>query len=94
MKVSYNEGVANHIDPESCVVIRKDGGEALTGGMQAGLLSRERALIRGADDVKVLGRQNESSRFVARGDLAPRGLRHCARMQVSHTGTGRSRNRP
>ena len=31
MKVSYDEDLANHIDPESCVGRRKATGEALTG---------------------------------------------------------------
>ena len=52
MKVPDGEGVANHTDPESCVYIRKDMGEALTGDVQAGLLSRERyCKLRGADAV-------------------------------------------
>ena len=35
------EGVAIHDGPESCVGVREGDGEALTGGVQAGLLSRE-----------------------------------------------------
>jgi hypothetical protein len=31
MREPYTEGVATHGDPESCVVVRKDGDEALTG---------------------------------------------------------------
>ena len=31
MKELYIEGIANHDDPESCVTVRKGGGEALTG---------------------------------------------------------------
>ena len=31
MQESYIEGLANHDDPESCGVVREDGGEALTG---------------------------------------------------------------
>jgi hypothetical protein len=31
MKVLYIEGLANHIGPESCISVRKDEGEALTG---------------------------------------------------------------
>lgn len=38
---SYGEGLATHSGPESCVIIRKGDGEALTGDMQVGLLSRE-----------------------------------------------------
>ena len=31
MQVSHSEGLANHTGPESCVGIREDAGEALTG---------------------------------------------------------------
>ena len=41
MKELYIEGVAIHGGPESCVGVREDGGEALAGVRQAGLLSRE-----------------------------------------------------
>ena len=41
MRVLYIEGVAIHGGPESCVGVHEDVGEALTGGVQAGLLSRE-----------------------------------------------------
>ncbi len=59
MKVPDGEGVANRTGPESCVYIRKDMGEALTGDVQAGLLSRERyCKLRGADAVHESGRQH------------------------------------
>lgn len=45
MRVLYIEGVAIHGGPESCVGVREDGDEALTGGVRAGLLSREMTLI-------------------------------------------------
>ena len=41
MGVLYIEGVAIHGGPESCVGVREGVGEALTGVVQAGLLSRE-----------------------------------------------------
>jgi len=41
MRVLYIEGVAIRGGPESCVGVREGVGEALTGGVQAGLLSRE-----------------------------------------------------
>ena len=31
MKEPHDEGVANHIGPESCIVVRESIGEALTG---------------------------------------------------------------
>ena len=42
MKVSYVEGLATHIGPESCVnIVRKGEGEALTGVRAGWVLSRE-----------------------------------------------------
>jgi hypothetical protein len=43
--VSYDEGVAIHIGPESCAVAREGFGEALTGGRIGQPLSRERFLF-------------------------------------------------
>jgi hypothetical protein len=47
MKESYGEGVATHTGPESCVVVRKDGGEALTGECAGRVLSREMPIVAG-----------------------------------------------
>ena len=47
MKVSYDEDLANHIGPESCVYGRKAVGEALTGGSAGRVLSRERGIAPG-----------------------------------------------
>jgi RNA-directed DNA polymerase len=41
MEELYVEGVATHGGPESCVDDPRGRGEALTGYVQAGLLSRE-----------------------------------------------------
>jgi hypothetical protein len=41
MKVLYIEGLANHIDPESRIGVRKVAGEALTGGRAGWVLSCE-----------------------------------------------------
>jgi hypothetical protein len=41
MKEPYGEGVAIHSGPESCVGVRKDSGEALTGVRLGWVLSRE-----------------------------------------------------
>ena len=51
MKVHHDEGVANHIDPESCAVTREGLGEALTGERIGQPSSRERGNILGADAV-------------------------------------------
>jgi len=44
MKESYVEGLAAHSGPESCVVVREDGGEALTGVRAGRVFSRETAI--------------------------------------------------
>ena len=62
MKVSYDEGVASHVGPESCVDDRKVGGEALTGEVRAGLLSLENLIFQSADAVMTCGRQQRMSR--------------------------------
>ncbi len=41
MQVHCTEGIANHSGPESCAVVRKGGGEALTGVCIGQPLSRE-----------------------------------------------------
>lgn len=50
MQVPCDEGVAIHIGPESCAVVREDLGEALTGERIGQPLSRE-SLDPGADAV-------------------------------------------
>ena len=45
MKEPYQQGVANQLDPESCVGGRKDVGEALTGAHAGQPLSSEITLI-------------------------------------------------
>ena len=62
MKVSYDEGLASHVGPESCVDGRKVGIEALTGEVRAGLLSLENFILRSADVVMTDGRQQRTSR--------------------------------
>jgi RNA-directed DNA polymerase len=46
MKESYNEGVASHIGPESCLDDPRGSGEALTGESTGGLLSSESTVFR------------------------------------------------
>lgn len=47
MEVSYDEDLAKHIDPESCVCGREAAGEALTGESAGQVLSRERGFASG-----------------------------------------------
>src|SRR6266700_3426799 len=62
MKVSYDEGIASHVGPESCVDDRKVGGEALTGEVRAGPMSLENMLLWSADAVPSCGRQQHQTR--------------------------------
>ena len=55
MKESYVEGLATHSGPESCVAVREDSGEALTGVRAGRVFSRE-SFLRGADAVRRSGR--------------------------------------
>ena len=64
MRVPYGEGLAIHTGPESCVYPREGIGEALTGDVRAGLLSRERCgQLQGADAVHKSGRQHRLHRY-------------------------------
>ncbi len=75
MKVSCNEGVANHVGPESlCGGGREAAAEALTEG-KCGLelLSSEILNVRDADAVMSCGRQHRSNRQ-ARGSTVIRGV--------------------
>jgi len=63
MKESYVEGLATHSGPESCVAVREDRGEALTGVRAGRVLSRERNCLRGADAVGEGGRPHPAHRY-------------------------------
>ena len=64
MKEPHDEGVANHIGPESCAVVREDGREALTGVRAGQPLGREKEfLVPGADAVSGSGRQHRNHRY-------------------------------
>ena len=52
MREPYVEGVATHGDPESCVGVREDGGEALTGARAGRAIEPRNQVDRGADAVK------------------------------------------
>jgi hypothetical protein len=70
MKVSYGEGLAIHTGSESCIGVRKNAGEALTGVRTGQVLSREiepppqkRWPLRGADAVEASARQHWGRRY-------------------------------
>ena len=74
MQVSYDEGVAIHIGPESCAVAREGFGEALTGVRIGQPLSHDRPLILGADAVPQ-AEGNMLVRVIASARATRRGLR-------------------
>jgi len=89
MEVPYVEELTTHNGPESCAGHREVAGEALTGGMRAGLLSRESNLVQGADVVPgSAGKTDQVAK--ARTGRALRGQRTAARIQASYAGIGRS----
>ena len=62
MKEPDDEGLANHIGPESCAGVREGVGEALTGVRVGWVLSREIVYVQGADAVKIGGRPHRVQR--------------------------------
>jgi hypothetical protein len=93
MKELYIEGVANHDDPESCVVVRKGGGEALTGARIGRAIEPRNHLVRGADAASRCGRQHLRQRYRKLLE-GPRGLRTRACTEPPCARTGRSHARP
>lgn len=89
MKEPYIEGIAIHDDPESCVGVREDEVEALTGAVAGWVLSREISQSRkprklSNPKAKRLGRVNASGQAILRG----RRPQACDKSIC--TGTGRS----
>jgi hypothetical protein len=92
MKEPYDEGVANHIGPESCGGASNATAEALTGVRAGRVLSREILLFQGADG---MGQSEGNTGCVAiarhRGPCAVEDL---GTYGNTLTGTGRSYVRP
>ena len=63
MQELYIEGVATHDDPESCVGVREDDGEALTGARAGQAIEPRNHISRGADAVSRCGRQHRQQRY-------------------------------
>jgi hypothetical protein len=63
MKASYDEGLANHIGPESCADNGNITGEALTGESAGWVLSPVRDINPSADALQVCRRQHPIDRF-------------------------------
>ena len=92
MRELDGEGVAIHVGPESCVRVREDAGEALT-GVRAGWAIEPRKLnkVRGADAVTLGGRQHRQRRY--RESLSdPARSENLARTESPCARTGRSRD--
>jgi hypothetical protein len=77
MREPYVEGVAMHDDPESCVGVPRGRSEALTGGVQAGLLSREIRRF-GVPTSCLWAEGHIASSAIAGCQRTPRGRRTCA----------------
>jgi RNA-directed DNA polymerase len=63
MRELYIEGVAIRGGPESCVGVRKGGGEALTGVRAGWAIEPRNHLVRGADAVSSGGRPHRRQRY-------------------------------
>jgi hypothetical protein len=93
MEESDIEGLATHDGPESCAGVREDVGEALAGGVQAGLLSREITEI-GVPTLFVRRKATPRATLHASRPRTPRGRRTRACTQVPCARTGRAHRRP
>jgi hypothetical protein len=63
MKEPYEKGLATHLDPEPCVVVREGHVEASVGARAGRTLSREiMTRLQGADAVRSSGRPHQSHR--------------------------------
>ena len=94
MQVHYDEGIANHIDPEPCADIREDVGEASAGGRAGQPLSRDRKLP-GADAACV-AEGNMPKSVIASAWVTRRGRRtwHARKLFVREPGDLRIGHRP
>jgi hypothetical protein len=95
VKVHYDEGVANHIGPEPCAVVRKGGSEASAGECIGQPLSLENYVYLGRRRVIRCGRQHVR-RAIASAWTAQRGQRpwHVQTLLVREPGDPSSGRRP
>jgi hypothetical protein len=93
MQEPHIEGVATHNDPESCVDVREDAGEALTGARTGAVLSRE--VNCSGVPTQLRNAEGNTGRVVtARRAPTLRGRRPAARAEPFCARTGRSLDRP
>src|SRR5215472_16476442 len=90
MKEPDAEGVATHGGPESCGGAREGVGEALTGDVQARLLSREKETTPGCRRCQLGGRPHPRAALCASRPGTPRGQRTRACTEAPCARTGRA----
>jgi hypothetical protein len=93
VRVPHDEGVANHIDPESCAGVREGVGEALTGEHIGQPLSLEMNIVPGADALSIV-EGNTDGGATASLRTARRGRENLACVDAPCAGTGRSHDWP
>ena len=93
MKVHYDEGVATHIGPEPCIVVRENGGEASAGEGIGQVLSPENYVLPERRRVTHRGRQYGQAQRT-RGLNGPAWSKTLACAEAPCAGTGRSHDRP
>ena len=87
MEESDIEGLATHGGPEPCAGARKSAGEALAGGVQAGLWSRE--IKETGVPTPSMGRKATPRMALARANRGPRAVRdpwHVRKLHVREPG--------
>jgi len=83
MKEPHTEGLAPHGGPESCVGVRKDDGDALTGVRAGRAIEPRNQGDRGADAVAKRGRQHRCRRY-ARAVGGPRAVEEPTHVRNLH----------
>ena len=89
MQVSHSEGLANHTGPESCVGIREDAGEALTGERIGQPSSRESLIFPDADVVEIT--EGNMGSAITRAPAQSGVVEDPEHVEALRTGTGRPR---
>jgi hypothetical protein len=93
VQVPHGEGVATHIDPESCAGIREGTGEALTGVRIGQATEPRKKKAPGADDVRTS--EGKTAGYANREcPDDPAWSQNLACAYASCAGTGRSHGRP
>ena len=83
MQESHDVRQASRVGPESCVVTREGGREALTGGYAGQVSSRETSVFREADPIPFGARPHVRRRFGKAAGAPARSKTLCMRQQTS-----------